>query len=76
MAMGADGEGGNNERVRIDGFIRQNADVDIGEQVKIRKAQVHEAKYISFAPLEGTAIQFNDDIVEMIKKQLNEPPHH
>jgi transitional endoplasmic reticulum ATPase len=72
MAMG--GETGSNERVRIDGFIRQNADVDIGEQVKIRKAQVHEAKYISFAPLEGTAIQFNDDIVEMIKNQLKNRP--
>jgi transitional endoplasmic reticulum ATPase len=72
MAMG--GETGSNERVRIDGFIRQNADVDIGEQVKVRKAQVHEAKYISFAPLEGTAIQFNDDIVEMIKKQLKNRP--
>ncbi len=72
MAMG--GETGSNERVRIDGFIRQNADVDIGEQVKIRKALVHEAKYISFAPLEGTAIQFNDDIVEMIKKQLKNRP--
>ncbi len=74
MAMGADGEGGSHERVRIDGFIRQNADIDIGEQVKIRKAQVHEAKYISFAPLEGTAIQFNDDIVEMIKSQLMNRP--
>ncbi len=74
MAMGAEGEGESHERVRIDGFIRQNADVDIGEQVKIRKAQVHEAKYISFAPLEGTAIQFNDDIVEMIKDQLKNRP--
>lgn len=74
MVMGSGSDGGDTERIRIDGFTRQNADVDIGEQVKVRKAQVREATYISFAPLEGTAIQFNDNIVEKIKTQLKNRP--
>lgn len=74
MAMGAEGKNADMERIRIDGFIRQNADVDIGEQVKVRKAQVRIADYVSFAPLEGTAIQFNDSIVDKIKAQLKNRP--
>jgi transitional endoplasmic reticulum ATPase len=36
--------------IRMDGLIRRNAKSAIGEQVKVRKAEVHEAKRITIAP--------------------------
>jgi AAA family ATPase, CDC48 subfamily len=62
------------EMVRIDGFTRQNADVGIGERVKVRKATVKDAQHIVLAPPEGTAIQFSGNAVEMIKHQLLKRP--
>lgn len=58
------------EMIRIDGFTRQNADVGIGERVKVWKATVKDAQHIVLAPPEGTAIQFSGNAVEMIKHQL------
>ncbi len=62
------------EMVRIDGFTRQNADVGIGERVKVRKATVKDAQHVVLAPPEGTAIQFSGNAVEMIKHQLLKRP--
>jgi transitional endoplasmic reticulum ATPase len=62
------------EMIRIDGFTRQNADVGIGERVKVRKATVKDAQHIVLAPPEGTAIQFSGNAVEMIKHQLLKRP--
>ncbi|HUL62950.1 MAG TPA: CDC48 family AAA ATPase [Methanocella sp.] len=62
------------EMIRIDGFTRQNADVGIGERVKVRKAAVNDAQHIVLAPPEGTAIQFSGNAVEMIKHQLLKRP--
>ena len=62
------------EMIRIDGFTRQNADVGIGERVKVRKATVKDAVHIVLAPPEGTAIQFSGNAVEMIKHQLLKRP--
>src|SRR5210317_2007102 len=36
--------------IRMDGLIRRNAKAGIGEQVKIKKAEVKEAKKITIAP--------------------------
>jgi len=62
------------EMIRIDGFTRQNADVGIGERVKVKKAAVKDAVHIVLAPPEGTAIQFSGNAVEMIKHQLLKRP--
>lgn len=62
------------EMIRIDGFTRQNADVGIGERVKVKKAAVKDATHIVLAPPEGTAIQFSGNAVEMIKHQLLKRP--
>ncbi|MCD1294602.1 ATPase [Methanocella sp. CWC-04] len=62
------------EMIRIDGFTRQNADVGIGERVKVTKAAVKDAQYIVLAPPEGTAIQFSGNAVEMVKHQLLKRP--
>ncbi len=64
------------EMIRIDGFTRQNADVGIGERVKVKKATVKDAVHIVLAPPEGTAIQFSGNAVEMIKHQLLKRPDH
>jgi len=60
--------------VRIDGFVRQNADVGIGEKVTIRKADVKEAEKVVLAPLEGMTMQFGGDAEEMIKRQVQKHP--
>jgi transitional endoplasmic reticulum ATPase len=62
------------EMIRIDGFTRQNADVGIGERVKVKKAAVKDAVHVVLAPPEGTAIQFSGNAVEMIKHQLLKRP--
>ena len=62
------------EMIRIDGFTRQNADVGIGERVKVKKSTVKDAVHIVLAPPEGTAIQFSGNAVEMIKHQLLKRP--
>ena len=56
--------------IRIDGFIRQNAGVSIGDTVKIRKANVRTAERLVLAPSEGASIQFSNDAGEMIKRQI------
>ena len=56
--------------IRIDGFIRQNADAGIGEQVKISKPDVKIAKKLVLAPPEGTAIQFVEGDDNFVKRQI------
>jgi transitional endoplasmic reticulum ATPase len=36
--------------IRIDGLVRKNCDASIGEFIKIRKADVKEAKHVTLAP--------------------------
>ena len=38
--------------IRIDGTIRKNAGASIGEEIKVRKAEVKEAKKVVLAPVE------------------------
>ncbi len=60
--------------IRIDGFIRQNAGAGIGERLKIRKADVKLADKVVLAPPEGTSIKFGGDVEEMVKRQIIKRP--
>ncbi len=49
--------------IRMDGLIRRNARTTIGEQVKVKKAEVHEAKKVTIAPARsGIMIRANPQI--------------
>jgi transitional endoplasmic reticulum ATPase len=49
--------------IRMDGLIRRNARTTIGEQVKVKKAEVHEAKRVTIAPARsGIMIRANPQI--------------
>ncbi len=56
--------------IRIDGFIRQNAGAGIGDNVNIRKSDVKIANKIVLAPPEGTSIQFGGEAEDMVKRQI------
>jgi len=60
--------------IRIDGFIRQNAGVSIGDTIKIQKANVQPAEKVVLAPPEGTSIQFGGDAEDMVKRQIMKRP--
>ncbi|MDP2788557.1 MAG: AAA family ATPase, partial [bacterium] len=60
--------------IRIDGFIRQNAGVGIGDVIKIRKADVNAAEKVVLAPPEGTPVEFKGDVEEMVKRQIMKRP--
>ncbi|MFA4957370.1 MAG: CDC48 family AAA ATPase [Candidatus Methanoperedens sp.] len=60
--------------IRIDGFIRQNAGVGIGDIIKIRKAKVQPAEKVVLAPSEGTPIKFKGDAEDIIKRQIMKRP--
>jgi transitional endoplasmic reticulum ATPase len=60
--------------IRIDGFIRQNAGVGIGDSIKIKKAEVKPAEMVVLAPSEGTSIQFKGEADEMVKRQIMKRP--
>ncbi len=51
--------------IRMDGIIRRNAKTGIGEFVKVRKAEVKEAKTVTIAPAQqGVFIEANPEIVK------------
>jgi transitional endoplasmic reticulum ATPase len=56
--------------IRIDGFIRQNAGAGIGDNVKVKKIEVKIANRVVLAPPEGTSIQFGGEAEEMVKRQI------
>ncbi len=56
--------------IRIDGFIRQNAGAGIGDRVKIKKSDVKIANKVILAPPEGTSIQFGGEAEDMVKRQI------
>ena len=62
--------------IRIDNLTRKNAGTGLGERVKIRKADVKEAKDLTIAPLisKGQQIQFGSGIDNLIKKGLLKRP--
>ena len=62
--------------IRIDNLTRKNAGSGLGERVKIRRAEVKEAKEAVLAPLisKGQQIQFGSGIGNLIKKGLLKRP--
>jgi transitional endoplasmic reticulum ATPase len=62
--------------IRIDNLTRKNCGSGLGERVKIRRAEVKEAKEVSLAPLisKGQQIQFGSGIDTLIKKGLLKRP--
>ncbi len=70
----ADRQDWNTDTIRIDGFTRQNADVGIGERVKIRKADAEKADRLVLAPPEDASVQFGSDAAGMVKRQILKRP--
>ena len=62
----ADRQDWSQDYIRIDGFIRQNAGVGIGDRVKIRKARFADAQKIILAPPSGSNMHYGDDAADMI----------
>jgi transitional endoplasmic reticulum ATPase len=51
--------------VRMDGLLRRNVGAGVGDAVKIRKADVKEAKKVTLAPAqEGVVIQVSSNIIK------------
>src|SRR3989344_2511796 len=51
--------------IRMDGILRRNAKASIGEIVKVRKADIKEAKQVTIAPAqEGMMIQVSPEILK------------
>ncbi|KYK29783.1 ATPase [Thermoplasmatales archaeon SG8-52-1] len=62
--------------IRIDNLTRKNCGSGLGERVKIKRAEVKEAKEVTLAPLisKGQQIQFGSGIDNLIKKGLLKRP--
>jgi len=60
--------------IQIDGYIRQNAGVSIGDTIIIRKAKINHAKKLVLAPSEGIPIKFGGEAEEIIKRQIMKRP--
>ncbi|MFP4654773.1 MAG: CDC48 family AAA ATPase [Methanohalobium sp.] len=60
--------------VRIDGFIRQNAGVSIGERVTLTKVEAKPAEKVVLAPPEGMMMEFGDNTSEIIKRNILKRP--
>jgi len=58
--------------IRMDGLVRKNAGVSIGDKVTIRKVQVQEAKKVVMAPViqENQRIKFGPGIENFVKRGL------
>jgi hypothetical protein len=59
--------------IRIDGLIRRNADVKLGEYVKVSKAHVNEARHATLAPRD-MHLNVDADFVNFVKSRLFETP--
>ncbi len=62
--------------VRIDNLTRKNAGTGLGDRVKIRRAEVKEARDVALAPLmpEGQRIEFGMGIDVIIRKNMLRRP--
>jgi len=59
--------------IRMDGLIRKNASVGIGERVTIRKAEAKVATLVKLAPLSFT-ITVDSGFVSFVKRRLADTP--
>src|SRR3989454_422134 len=58
--------------IRIDGLVRRNVGVSLGDKVEVRKAEVLPAERITIAPIisEGHKISFGQGIENFVKRGL------
>ena len=70
----ADRQDWTQDYIRIDGFIRQNAGVGIGDRVKTRKAKYSDAMRIVLAPPPGSQIHYGKEAAELIRRQTLKRP--
>ena len=62
--------------IRIDGLVRRNVGVSIGDKVEVRKADVFAAERVTIAPIisEGHKISFGQGIENFVKRGLLKRP--
>jgi transitional endoplasmic reticulum ATPase len=62
--------------IRVDGMVRKNADVSLGDKVQVKKAIVRPAQKVILAPIisESHKIQFGHGIESFIKRGLLKRP--
>ena len=62
--------------IRVDGLIRNNAKVNLGDKVEVKKAQVKPAQKVVLAPMmdQSGRVQFGPGIEEVILRGLNRRP--
>jgi len=70
----ADRQDWSQDYIRIDGFIRQNAGVGIGDRVKIRKAKHSDAQKIVLAPPAGSHMHYGEEAADLIRRQTLKRP--
>ncbi len=70
----ADRQDWSQDYIRIDGFIRHNVGVSIGDRVKIRKAKEAEALRIVLSPTSTAHTYYGEDAAEQIKRQTLKRP--
>ena len=72
--LSSDDEG--EDIIRIDGLVRKNAKISMGDKVEVQKTSVEEAKKVVIAPVieEGNRLKFGDGIDSYVKKRLLKRP--
>lgn len=60
--------------IRIDGYIRQNIGVGIGDRVFVTKAEVKEAERVILAPPPNQRTPISPDFAEFAKNRLEDKP--
>ncbi len=62
--------------IRIDGLVRKNSNVSVGDKVEVKKTQLKPAKKVLIAPVieEGNTLRFGEGIESYIKKRLSKQP--
>jgi len=62
--------------IRIDGLVRRNVGVSLGDKVEVRKAEVFSGERVTIAPIisEGHKISFGQGIENFVKRGLLKRP--
>ena len=64
------GQDWNKGIIRMDGYLRKNAGMGIGDKVIVRKAEAKDAEEVVLSPPPGTYTQFGGNAIDIIKGQL------
>ncbi|MFP4001329.1 MAG: CDC48 family AAA ATPase [Thermoplasmata archaeon] len=72
--LSSDDEG--EDMIRIDGLVRKNAEVSMGDKVEVQKASTSEGKKVVIGPVveEGNEYNFGEGINSYVKKRLLKRP--